>query len=398
MRLSNILTTSALLGSAIAAPAVHHQHQNKRDAVVTTTVRNEVTVVVNGPAPATQAAQPQVAKANVALVDESVFVDHSTGNTNQAQDTTTEAPATTPQANTDNAAVTSTPVASAAVASASSAAVTQSTSSSNSDSSSSSSNVPAGGAKGITYSPYNADGTCKNAGDVASDMSKLSDYGIIRLYGVDCNQVENVLQAKTSSQKLFLGIFFVDQIQQGVDTISSAISQYGSWNDVDTVSIGNELVNGGQANADQVGQYVSTGRSALKAAGYSGPVVSVDTFIAVINNPDLCQHSDYMAVNAHAYFDQNTAAPDAGAWVLQQIERVYTACGGSKDIVITESGWPTQGQTLGLAVPSQENQAAAISSIKEKCGASTFLFNAFNDYWKADGAYGVEKYWGLHSN
>lgn len=388
MRVSNILTTSVLLGSAIAAPAVHHQHQNKRDAVVTTTVHNEVTVVVNGPAPATQAAQPQVAKAQVELVDESVFIDHdNTGSTNQAPATTAAvAPATTHQEQA--------PVSTAAAPAPASAA----SSASSSSKSAPASNVPAGGAKGITYSPYNADGTCKSAGDVASDLSKLQDYGMIRLYGVDCNQVENVLQAKTSSQKLFLGIFFVDQIQQGVDTISAAINQYGSWNDVDTVSIGNELVNGGQANADQVGQYVSTGRSALRAAGYNGPVVSVDTFIAVINNPDLCQHSDYMAVNAHAYFDQNTAAQDAGDWLLLQIERVYSACGGSKDIVITESGWPTQGQTLGLAVPSHENQAAAISSIKEKCGPSTFLFNAFNDYWKADGAYGVEKYWGVHSN
>ncbi|CAL9729298.1 probable family 17 glucosidase Scw4p [Monosporozyma unispora] len=389
MRLSNILTTSALLGSAIAAPAVHHQHQNKRDAVVTTTVRNDVTVVVNGADPATQA--------TIAPVDESAFVNND--NTNQAQAAPATPATTTLNGNTEASAAPATTAATAAPATTASSAASASTaSSSNNNNGDSASNVPAGDAKGITYSPYNADGSCKSAGDVASDLSKLTDYGIIRLYGVDCNQVENVLQAKTSSQKLFLGIFYVDQIQQGVATISSAINQYGSWNDVDTVSIGNELVNGGQANADQVGQYVSTGRSALQAAGYTGPVVSVDTFIAVINNPDLCQHSDYMAVNAHAYFDQNTAAEDAGSWVLQQIERVYSACGGSKNVVITESGWPTQGQTLGLAVPSQENQATAISSIKDKCGASTFLFTAFNDYWKADGPYGVEKYWGIYSN
>lgn len=229
-------------------------------------------------------------------------------------------------------------------------------------------------------------------------MAQLTDFPVIRLYGTDCNQVENVFKAKASNQKLFLGVYYVDQIQSSVDTIKSAVETYGSWDDVTTVSIGNELVNGNQATTAQVGEYIDTGRAALTAAGYSGPVVSVDTFIAVINNPDLCNYSDYMAVNAHAYFDKNTVAEDSGKWVLEQIQRVWTACDGKKDVVITESGWPSKGETYGVAVPSKENQKDAVSSITSSCGSSTFLFTAFNDYWKADGAYGVEKYWGVLSD
>lgn len=377
MRLSNILTTSILLGSTMAAPAGHHQHQQKRDAVVTTTVHNAVTVVVNGQAPATTAAAQNN---NIVPVDESAFLDTNADQQTPVTTASAAAAATTLVGNT--------PAPSSTAAVATSSAPTVDTSS----------DVSTGGAKGITYSPYNADGSCKSTSDVASDLSKLTDYGIIRLYGVDCDQVANVLQAKASSQKLFLGIYYVDQIQAGVDTMKSAIDQYGSWDDVYTVSIGNELVNGGQASTSQVGEYISTGKSALQSAGYTGPVVSVDTFIAVINNPDLCNYSDYMAVNAHAYFDKNTAAADAGPWVLDQIQRVWTACGGKKDVVITESGWPSQGQTYGVAVPSPENQASAISSIKSSCGDSTILFTAFNDYWKADGEYGVEKYFGVLSD
>ncbi|KAH3898997.1 related to Probable family 17 glucosidase SCW4 [Saccharomycodes ludwigii] len=251
---------------------------------------------------------------------------------------------------------------------------------------------------GITYSPYNADGTCKSTSEVASDVAQLTDYPMIRLYGVDCSQVENVLQAKASGQKLFLGIYYVDDISGGVETISSAIETYGSWDDVYTVSIGNELVNGNEATVEQVGEYISTGRSALTSAGYTGPVVSVETFTAVLNNPGLCEYSDYMAVNAHAYFDYNTAAEDAGPWLMNQIERVWGACNGAKKVTITESGWPSEGQTYGKAVPSKSNQEAAISSILDTCGDDTILFTAFNDYWKADGAWGVEKYFGILSS
>ena len=50
------------------------------------------------------------------------------------------------------------------------------------------------------------------------------------------------------------------------------------------------MVNAGSATPSQIKAYVEEGRKALKAAGYTGPVVSVDTFIAVINNPDLCDY------------------------------------------------------------------------------------------------------------
>lgn len=375
MRFSSVLTASAIVGSAIAAPALQHEHQNKRDIVVTTTVERQITVVVEGPAPTTDAAA-------TASVDVSTVLDNDTTTTS----TTAAAAATTAETSSAVENQTTTLVNSESTAASSTTSVNTS------------STVAAGSAKGITYSPYNADGSCKSASEVASDLSALTDFGIIRLYGVDCDQVSNVLQAKTSSQKLFLGIYYVDAIESGVETIKAAVEEYGSWDDIYTVSIGNELVNDGEATVSQISEYVSTGRSALEAAGYTGPVVSVDTFVAVINNPGLCNYSDYMAVNAHAYFDKYTVAANAGPWLLQQIQRVWSACGGKKDVVIVESGWPSKGDTYGVAVPSKANQKAAISSIIETCGDDTILFTAYNDYWKADGDYGVEKYWGIFSD
>ena len=359
MRFSNIVAT-AMLGAAAAAAPANHAHNDKRD-VVTTTVQQEATVYVDGNG------NPVKTEGSVAAVQ---------------------------VAEVEGVAAATTPVAVAATT----AAATHAAQTSAIVSTGSSASAGSAGVKGVTYSPNNADGTCRSASQVAQDLAQLTEYPTIRLYGVDCNQVANVLQAKAASQKVFLGVFFVDQIQAGVDTMKAAIDQYGSWDDVVSVSIGNELVNGGQATPAQVGEYIATGRAALQAAGYSGPVVSVDTFIAVINNPELCKYSDYMAVNAHAFFDKNTVAADSGEWLLQQIQRVWTACDGAKDVVITESGWPSQGQTYGVAVPSKENQRAAVSAITSVCGDSTYLFTAFNDLWKADGEYGVEKWFGVHSD
>ncbi|KAF0267218.1 hypothetical protein FOG51_04036 [Hanseniaspora uvarum] len=251
-------------------------------------------------------------------------------------------------------------------------------------------------AKGVSYSPYTDSGDCKTASEVASDLSQLTEFEIIRLYGTDCNQVENVLAAKSSSQTIFQGLYFMNQITADVGTISAAIESTGaSWSDFNTVSVGNELVNDGEATVDQVAAYVAEARTALSSAGFTGNVVAVDTFIAVINNPGLCELSDYMAVNAHAYFDYNTAAADAGPWVLEQIQRVWYACNGEKSVLITETGWPYAGDTYGAAIASTEAQSAALSSIQDTCGDDVFLFSAFDNKWASPGAYDIEQYFGI---
>ncbi|SCU98830.1 LAMI_0F16402g1_1 [Lachancea mirantina] len=386
MRFSKILASASLTGLTVASPLGHEHAEHKRDVVYVTNVQ---TTTVEGSAPL-----------SVGGASTTVAVDASNTVAQQAAAGTLSLSEVSRVGAAPSSAV-STTTSPAAVASSGSGSAPASSSQSSSSSQASSSSGPSvgsGGAKGITYTPYSDSGACKAASEVASDLASLTGFDIIRLYGVDCDQVASVLQAKKSNQKLFLGIYYVDAIDSGVSTIQSAIETYGSWDDVYAVSIGNELVNSGAATVSQVGSYIQQGRSALSSAGYNGPVVSVDTFIAVINNPGLCEYSDFMGVNAHAYFDYNTAAQDAGTWVLEQIERVWGACNGNKKVLVTESGWPSQGETYGKAVPSKSNQEAAVSSIKSNCGDSVILFTAFNDLWKSDGSYGVEKYWGIFSS
>ncbi|MCJ1381904.1 hypothetical protein MMC17_005016 [Xylographa soralifera] len=250
--------------------------------------------------------------------------------------------------------------------------------------------------KGLSYSPYNADNSCKGPEAVASDLAGVKGFDVVRLYGVDCNQIANVVAAKTG-MKLFIGIFDINSIQSEVQTITSAIN--GDWSLVQTVSVGNELVNSGGASVGAVVAAISTARTLLKAAGYTGPVVTVDTMVAMQSNPELCTASDFCAINCHAFFDSNTQASGAGAFVQGWIEKVSQAANG-KLTIVTESGWPSQGNSNGAAVPSPQNQQTALSSIQSTISSNVILYSAFNTLWKTNSAttFGAEQYWGIYGN
>lgn len=262
------------------------------------------------------------------------------------------------------------------------------------------SSVPASG-HGLSYSPYNADGTCKTKDQVNEDFKKIDGFGMIRLYGTDCNQLETVIPAaKAKGMKIFAGMsnqnVLGGKVQDDVEAFARTCGD--SWDAIDTISVGNELVNSGTAPDVAIGA-LNSARAALKAKGYNGPVVSVDTFVAIKSHPEICQNSDYAAANVHAFFDGNVDASGAGSFVSDQAKQVADACGG-KRVVVTETGWPNAGSSNNKAIPGPDHQQKALASIKEQYSsnpAGVILFTAFNDLWKQDnpGTYGCEKHWGI---
>lgn len=256
---------------------------------------------------------------------------------------------------------------------------------------------------GIAYSPKTKSGQCKSASQVAYDMKILQNFGIIRLYGVECSGVQNVINSMSSSQTLFAGIWPIDStnLQNDLSTLKTAVeSTSRGWDAIHTISIGNELVNFGTATPNDIKTALQIGRNWLKqnASGYSGPVVSVDTLVAVLANPELCDLSDYIAVNAHPFWDGSVSPENSGSFLTSQISQLKSVCNNGKDVLITESGWPTKGDNYGSCVPSLSNQLKAVKSIGQTLGDQVLMFTTYNDYWKDPGSSDVEQYWGIYGD
>lgn len=266
---------------------------------------------------------------------------------------------------------------------------------------------PVGRAQGsrsfaVAYAPYNSDGSCKSASQIQSDFAAIGKtYYLVRVYGVDCGQIPNVYAAaKSNDLKVMWGIYSLDDLGDQIATLTKGVKK--DWSFTDTVSIGNELVNNGQASPAQVLDAVASGKQLLQSAGYNGPVVTVDTFVAALANIELCQPpSDYCAVNIHPFFDPNTRADQAGVFVANQVQNLRNKLGNpSARVRVCESGWPWQGSANGKAVPGVDQQTSAVNSIKKAFAsnaADMVLFSAFNDRWKTAAAptFYAEQYWGI---
>lgn len=264
---------------------------------------------------------------------------------------------------------------------------------------------------GIGWSGYKGDtsnATCKTAEDADHEWSQMQDYAIVRVYGTDCVQPYNAVQlAKKYNKKVFMGIYFLDDTMSNeVQSIIDAIQSSGArWDHIDTVSIGNEDVHRGEKTVDEIFDAITSARQQLQAAGYTGPIVHVDSQDAILANPELCGQSagDYIAANIHPFFNPQTCAEQAGEFVQSQID-LLRQCGSTQGhrrdairVRVTETGWPKNGSTNGAAVPSKLNQGIAMNSIKSKIASDVIVFSAFNNYWMLDDptTFDTEHYWGL---
>ncbi|WEJ95703.1 cell wall protein [Yamadazyma tenuis] len=254
---------------------------------------------------------------------------------------------------------------------------------------------------GIVYSPYADDGSCKTSSTVESDLKYISGKGIqhIRTYGTDCESLKSVLSVSLElGIKVNQGLWMDDTGPDSLDGPVSALVDYISANgdDVfDFITIANEAIVSGYCTVSELLSKVSSVKKQLQNAGYSGKVTTAEPPVSYTSNSQLCDSDspiDFVSINPHSYFNADIDASQAGEFVANQLSLVESSC-PKLSVKITETGYPSQGDTNGLNVPSKSNQEIALKSILAKTGDITIL-TTYNDFWKQPGQYGIEQYFG----
>jgi exo-beta-1,3-glucanase (GH17 family) len=166
----------------------------------------------------------------------------------------------------------------------------------------------------------------------------------------------------------------------------------GRQNQVDLAIVGSEVLFRGDLPPKQLLDYVSRVKQALPDI----PVTTADTYQHLLQHPEILEAVDTVFMNQYAYWE--------GIGVRQAIPALDSAyrdlvnASPGKPVIVSESGWPTCGETLGEAVASEENARDFLFDFLAWADANQvpyFYFEAFDEPWKAgiEGPQGA--CWGL---
>ncbi|KAJ1901416.1 hypothetical protein LPJ66_000785 [Kickxella alabastrina] len=242
---------------------------------------------------------------------------------------------------------------------------------------------------GLTYSPYNTDGTCSDFNTVADQLLKIATVASnVRLYSTDCSQLSNVLEA-VAKNNIALGIYVgiwvssgASRMQLDLDQFVVAAKHYDS-SLIKGVSVGNEDIFKGMSESTLIG-YINQVRARLQAEGMGHiPVYTTETDAHF--SRALVAVSDIIEVNLQVIFDSSFASIDASAQsAIQRANNIKNNIAGKKPVRIGECGWSSAGNTgpCPLSLANEVEFARKFKCKAEAAGYEYFYFEAKNAMWK----------------
>jgi cellulose synthase/poly-beta-1,6-N-acetylglucosamine synthase-like glycosyltransferase/exo-beta-1,3-glucanase (GH17 family) len=126
------------------------------------------------------------------------------------------------------------------------------------------------------------------------------------------------------------------------------------------------------------------------------PVSTAETWDVWLKHPELVDEVDFIAVHILPYWE-GIAAEDAVDYVFERYHEVQKAY-PNKPIVITEVGWPSDGQPFKHATASVSNQAKFLREFLIRADAEKvtyYIVEAFDQPWKKSSEGSAGAYWGI---
>ena len=162
---------------------------------------------------------------------------------------------------------------------------------------------------------------------------------------------------------------------------------------VSIACVGSETLKRGDLTPKKLKTYMRYVRKRLKK---DIPVTTADDTDTLLANPDVCKACDVLMLNAYPYWGGVTISKAAAAF-SETIGRARSAY-PSKEIIISETGWPTAGQTVGKAKAGASQAKRYFTDIREwslKNKIAVLWFDAFDEPWKAASEGSSGAHWGL---
>jgi exo-beta-1,3-glucanase (GH17 family) len=253
----------------------------------------------------------------------------------------------------------------------------------------------------VSYAPFRdgqdplVETTMVPPSQIDEDLALLSHYtDCVRTYSTE-NGLDKVAEiAQRHGLTVLQGLWLSNKASRNRQQIAITIALAKKFPDViRAVIVGNEVLLRGEMSATDLGAIIREVKSQIVQ-----PVTYADVWEFWLRYADLQNAVDFVTIHILPYWEDFPLPASLAAAHVDAIRKRVAAAIPSKEIVIGETGWPSQGRMREGALPSPSNQARVIEETLALGKRENFHVNvieAFDQSWKRwlEGSTG--RYWGI---
>ncbi|HBI01359.1 MAG TPA: MFS transporter [Flavobacterium sp.] len=251
------------------------------------------------------------------------------------------------------------------------------------------------GLHGLCFSPY-VEG--QQAGDILTADQIKRRLDIITphtnwIRSFSCTEGNELIPeiAHQKGLKTVVGAWISDDRVRNEKEIDTLIKLAKSGL-VDIAAVGNEVLHRNEISEQELITYLKR----VKEAVPSIPVAYVDAYYQFLDRPDLVSNCDVLLVNFYPFWEG--ANNDFSLSYLQNMMELTQTISKGKKIIIAETGWPSKGENVQEAIPSEINAMKYFIASQEWAKSNNielFYFSSFDESWKVKQEGTVGTAWGI---
>ena len=160
---------------------------------------------------------------------------------------------------------------------------------------------------------------------------------------------------------------------------------------VDVAAVGNEVIYRKELDEESLVSYINNVKQRVNV-----PVGYVDAYYEFRDRPNISDACDVILANCYPFWE-GCSAEYALIYMKDMYQEATKAAKGKK-VIITETGWPSEGSSLGGAKPSYSNYLKYFINSQlwsKNENIDMFYFSSFDESWKVDAEGDVGAFWGL---
>ena len=255
----------------------------------------------------------------------------------------------------------------------------------------------------VSYAPFAKDespflfdnGLVISSDRVREDLKLLSKYtDCIRTYStVGLEMIPAI--ARENNLKMLMGAWVSkDKVQtkQELDTLIKLASE--NQDIVKAVIVGNEVLLRGDTSDVQLLEYLKQ----VKAALPNTKVTYADVWEFWLKHPAIKESTDFVTIHILPYWEDEPMGIKRAINHLADVRGEVESILKDKNILIGETGWPSEGRMREDAHPSKINQALFVREFVQLAVKNNWDYNiieAFDQPWKRVSEGAVGGFWGL---